>query len=352
VNADPENVYGLGSALNEIVLIHLQDRTQMHAPIAHSPNHLTRQEWAKHISDAWRESNAEMITGIFQTGHDLITAKEELDHGEFQAMVKHDLPFSPRTARMLMTITRDDRLQNGTMAPFLPPSWRTLYEISRLPDQDLYYLRDTGVIHPNVQRKEIVAARKASKRREQNKKLIRQSTAFPNRRYNVILADPPWKFDAAMTQVPEEVYPTMTTEDICKLPVADLATPDAVLFLWVPSSLLKKSWLVMESWGFEFVTDMVWVKDRVGMGRVVLQQHEPLLLARQGTKIDVDPYARPASVIEAPRGRHSKKPEQVYEIIEKMFPELAKIELFARSRRAGWDAWGNEVDDEILMAAE
>jgi N6-adenosine-specific RNA methylase IME4 len=88
------------------------------------------------------------------------------------------------------------------------------------------------------------------------------------------------------------------------------------------------------------------------MGRVVLQQHELLLLGRRGKKIDVDPYARPASVVSAPRGVHSAKPERFYEIIEAMYPGLAKIELFARQKRPGWDAWGNEAGEDAGEFAE
>jgi N6-adenosine-specific RNA methylase IME4/ParB-like chromosome segregation protein Spo0J len=167
------------------------------------------------------------------------------------------------------------------------------------------------------------------------------------RTYPVILADPPWKFhlygpDTA--RVAERHYPTMSVEELCAVPVAaDLATPDAVLFLWAPIPLLSDALNVMTAWGFEYVTNMVWVKDKIGVGHWVRNQHELLLIGRRGEFPTPEPANRPGSVIEAPRREHSQKPDEVYEIIEQMYPELPKIELFARQTRPGWAAWGNEV---------
>jgi N6-adenosine-specific RNA methylase IME4/ParB-like chromosome segregation protein Spo0J len=167
------------------------------------------------------------------------------------------------------------------------------------------------------------------------------------RTYPVILADPPWKFhlygpDTA--RVAERHYPTMSVEELCAVAVAaELATPDAVLFLWAPTPLLSDALNVMTAWGFEYVTNMVWVKEKTGVGHWVRNQHELLLIGRRGEFPTPEPANRPGSVIEAPRREHSQKPDEVYEIIEQMYPELPKIELFARQTRPGWAAWGNEV---------
>jgi N6-adenosine-specific RNA methylase IME4 len=144
----------------------------------------------------------------------------------------------------------------------------------------------------------------------------------------------------------------MPTEDICKLPVGDLTTDDAILFLWTTNThLYPDAFKVMEAWGFEYKNNMVWVKNSSGqgMGYYAINNHESLLICKKGSA----PYpvldGRPSSVFQAPRGKHSEKPEVVYEIIEKMYPEFPKLELFARKKRTGWDAWGNSVG--LLKAA-
>jgi N6-adenosine-specific RNA methylase IME4 len=130
---------------------------------------------------------------------------------------------------------------------------------------------------------------------------------------------------------------------ICALPVRRLATPDALLFLWVSPPILEQAFKVIRAWGFEYRTGLVWAKNRPGMGYWVRQQHEHLLVARRGEFPLPATDARPSSVIHAQRSSHSAKPTVAYEIIERMYPKLPKIELFARSSRSGWAAWGNET---------
>jgi N6-adenosine-specific RNA methylase IME4 len=166
-------------------------------------------------------------------------------------------------------------------------------------------------------------------------------------RYAVILADPPWKFDlhgSDYDRGAEQHYPVMETEDIRALPVADITAPDTVLFMWTTSPHLPDAMRVVDAWGFEYVTCAVWVKDKPGLGHWVRNQHELLLIARRGMARTPLPANRPPSVIAAPRREHSRKPDEVYAVIERMFPELPRVELFARARRSGWDAWGKETE--------
>jgi N6-adenosine-specific RNA methylase IME4 len=167
-----------------------------------------------------------------------------------------------------------------------------------------------------------------------------------DRKYPIIYADPPWRYEHlpfGPSSVCENFYPTMALEDICALPIADLATADAVLFLWAPAPLVFQAGSVLDAWGFRYRTNLVWTKDRPGLGFWTRQQHELLLVATFGDPPTPSPHSVPASVINAPRREHSRKPEEAYELIERMYPELPKIELFARSTREGWDAWGNEI---------
>jgi N6-adenosine-specific RNA methylase IME4/ParB-like chromosome segregation protein Spo0J len=198
-----------------------------------------------------------------------------------------------------------------------------------------------------------IRARKAEVRHAENMaKLVAISQAnspLPTeRKYPNLLIDPPWKFhvyDAAHdpNRSPERHYPTMTNEDICKLPIADLATPDAALFLWTTAPHLPEAFQVLAAWGFEYVTNFTWTKGTIGLGFWVRNSHEHLLIARRGTMPSPLPARRPPSVIEAEPREHSRKPDEAYVAIERMYPALPRIELFAREARPGWDVWGNQA---------
>lgn len=165
------------------------------------------------------------------------------------------------------------------------------------------------------------------------------------RRYPVVYADPPWRYEHSVSSSRdiENQYPTMELADICALPVGDIALDDAVLFMWATNPKLEEALQVIEAWGFRYRTNMVWVKDRIGMGYYARQKHELLLIATRGELPTPEPSSRPPSVIEGPRTEHSRKPPEVYCIIDQMYPDLPKIELFARTNPEGWDTWGNQV---------
>ena len=185
---------------------------------------------------------------------------------------------------------------------------------------------------------------------ENNKALKPDDLGGP---FSLIYADPAWRYAATGKSGSrlriENQYPTMTTAEICALPVEGICDKDAMLFLWVPSSLLRNGLDVISAWGFEYVTQAVWFK-KTGrapfMGGVFQQAHESLLVASRGKGLPV-PSAKDkiSSVIEAPRGKHSQKPELMYDLFEKMYPAFKDhfVELFARNTRKGWASWGNEV---------
>jgi N6-adenosine-specific RNA methylase IME4 len=166
--------------------------------------------------------------------------------------------------------------------------------------------------------------------------------------YPVILADPPWDYrlyneESGSSRAAAEQYPTMGLDEICALPISNLATDGAVLFLWTPAPQLQESLRVLAAWGFEYKTHVVWVKDKIGLGHFIRGQHELLLIAIRGDMPCPLPANRLPSVITAPRREHSRKPDEAYALIEGMYPELPKIELFARDAREGWSAWGNQA---------
>jgi N6-adenosine-specific RNA methylase IME4 len=198
-----------------------------------------------------------------------------------------------------------------------------------------------------------IRARKAEIRRSERIKRLaatcNQNTPFPSdRRYAVLYADPPWHFEvyneeSGVERAAGNHYSTMSLDEISALPIPSLATPDAVLFMWTTAPHLQESFQVFAAWGFEYKTNAVWVKDKIGLGYFIRGQHEHLLIATRGDMPCPLPANRPPSVINAPRREHSRKPDEAYELIERMYPELPKLELFARQQRPGWAAWGNET---------
>jgi N6-adenosine-specific RNA methylase IME4/ParB-like chromosome segregation protein Spo0J len=227
-------------------------------------------------------------------------------------------------------------------------------DVATLPEQNQRAIVEQGE-RAILRAAQQIRARKAEIRRaERIVRLVAASNQsaplLRDRRYPVIYADVPWQHDEGTTDPSRHIgsnhYPVMPQADICVLPVSELATESAVLFLWTTSPHLKKAFEVIEAWGFQYQSSMVWLKDSIGMGYWVRNRHELLLIASRGNMPHPAPSARPDSVIEAPRREHSRKPDEAYELIERMYPELPRIELFARQARPGWDAWGNEVATE------
>lgn len=165
-----------------------------------------------------------------------------------------------------------------------------------------------------------------------------------------ILADPPWRYDSGTTdpsRVIENQYPTMDLEDIKDLPVDGICTDDAVLFLWAVPPLLPEALEVMSEWGFTYKANSVWDKQRDGPGYWFRNRHEHLLLGVRGNPPKPGESDRSSSLISELRGKHSRKPDAVPELIELYYPKLPKVELFARGEaRPGWSHWGAEAVGE------
>jgi len=164
----------------------------------------------------------------------------------------------------------------------------------------------------------------------------------------IILADPPWKYDDGGVRRPgaaESQYPTMSLDELIALrPRIDkIAAKDSMLLLWGTSPLLREALRLVEAWGFDYLSSAVWHKTgRLGMGNVVRIDHELLLVGRRGRGIPVADHGV-RSVFSARVTRHSEKPVAAYELIERLWPDARKIELFARRSRPGWTPWGAEA---------
>lgn len=166
---------------------------------------------------------------------------------------------------------------------------------------------------------------------------------FPDKKYQIIYADPPWRYRhcASNSRKIENQYPTMKLEEIKNLQVP--AADNCILYLWTTAPKLAESIEVLIAWGFDYRTCAIWNKEIIGMGYWFRNQHEILLVGVKGNMPPPSQSLRVSSILKQKRGKHSKKPEKYRELIEKWYPHLSKIELFARESCQGWDCWGNEV---------
>lgn len=174
--------------------------------------------------------------------------------------------------------------------------------------------------------------------------------ALPEGTYTVILADPPWQLSGAgFGETATRHYATMPTDEICALPVSDLAADDCLLFLWARYPMLPEALRVIEAWGFEYSTvAFTWAKTtqsgawHYGLGGWTRANPEIVLLGRRGSVQRIDRGV--ANLVVADVSKHSEKPGEVRDRIVRLVGDVPRIELFARESANGWASWGNELD--------
>ena len=182
---------------------------------------------------------------------------------------------------------------------------------------------------------------------------IIKNAPFPNKKYSIIYADPPWDYKGQLQHTGSggkdsggavRHYPTVSVSEMKTWDVASISEEDCLLFMWSSSPHLDQAIQLGKAWGFRWATvAFVWDKQRLNPGFYTMSQCELCLVFRRG-KIPQPRGARNMrQLVQIKRTRHSEKPEAVRERIEKMFPHQCKIELFARKRHQGWDAWGLEI---------
>jgi len=274
------------------------------------------------------------------------------------ASVAADLGVSPRTiyrdAQIHNSFFEGNKSENIVRADNVLQD-KQFYKVALTSDnplQTIEMLTDRKSANPFYTAGEAYQDVKREKREARDNVLSEATPALDTlpSRYSVLYADPPWRYDFAVSSSREieNQYPTMETQDICDLPVPSIADTDAVLFLWATSPKLLESLRVMEAWGFTYKTCMVWVKDKIGMGYYARQRHEILLIGTRGHLPTPEPSNRPDSVIMAPRDKHSAKPVRAYELLELMYPGLPKVEIFCRTPREGWASWGNQAQGDVI----
>lgn len=171
-----------------------------------------------------------------------------------------------------------------------------------------------------------------------------------NKLYSTILADPAWGAPSQRgknsNRSAESHYELMSLDRIKAMPVAELATENSHLYLWVPNGLLQEGLDVIKAWGFTYRSPIYWIKPRLGLGNYIRNASETCLFATRG-KAPVKFHAQPNWLF-APQQEHSHKPEEQFAVIERL-SEPPYLELFARRRQPGWDCWGNEIDSDVVI---
>jgi N6-adenosine-specific RNA methylase IME4 len=178
----------------------------------------------------------------------------------------------------------------------------------------------------------------------------------PTKGYGTILADPPWRFSNRTGKVAPEHkrlnrYDTLSLEEIMEIPVPLVAGEKSHLYLWVPNALLQEGLQVMKAWGFQYKSNIVWHKirkdggpDGRGVGFYFRNTTELILFGIRGKIRTLQPGRSQVNIIKTRKQEHSRKPDELYEIIEKC-SQGPFLEIFARGKRNGWDVFGNQADD-------
>ena len=174
--------------------------------------------------------------------------------------------------------------------------------------------------------------------------------SLPGGKYQVIYADPCWPYNERQDEKnlygnTKYHYPSMSIEEIKKIPIKELKAENSVLFMWVATHFLEESFEIIKEWGMEYKSQMIWFKNKGqgGIGWYCWGDHEILLIATSGSFL---PKKLFSSVYQSPREKHSKKPDYYYEMIETMYPKQKYLELFARNnkKRPNWSYWGLEAN--------
>lgn len=188
----------------------------------------------------------------------------------------------------------------------------------------------------------------------ESRKPLKPFRPLPDKQYDIIYADPPWEYrQIGARGTAEQHYDTMTTENICSLPIQSISTDRTVCFLWATFPNIDQALKVMQAWGFIYKTAaFVWVKKNRrsntnfwGMGAYTRANAEVCLLgiSRKTKAGQCVKSHKVHQIIESPVESHSEKPGVVRSRIVELLGDIPRIELFAREKADGWDVWGNEA---------
>jgi N6-adenosine-specific RNA methylase IME4 len=318
-----------------------------------------------------RQLGKTALANVIEIGRLLTECRRRLPHGAWLPWLEREFGWTDRTAlnymRLYAMASKSEIVSDLDLplrdlyllaAPSTPEAARQeIIEHAEAGDR-LHHDDIAAIIAEHGEGKVLRAAKqlraeRAEQRRtarlERIAQIAKGNTKLPTgRRFPILLADAAWRFKSFAGDEPSDRAPDYQTneiDEICALPVADIATDPAILFFWTTSPFLKLAFDVISAWGFEYSTSAVWDKSAngPGLGYIFRIDHEFVLTALRGDFPSPPTMTRRSSVIHAPKREHSRKPDELYEYIEAMYPDLPKIELFARHARPGWANWGNQI---------
>jgi len=289
------------------------------------------------------------------------TAATAVATGRSERSLQRDAERGEKISENALRMLRGTHLDKGAM----------LDRLKQLPeDYQVRYIEETLAEEKRVQArsKEIRTAKLSLKRKVRTgliKAIAEQGRAAPGEwpiaAFAIGYADPPWEQQAYSDETGQDkglLYPSMPLDEIKALCAGERSpfTRDAKLYLWVPANRLDDGIDVLRAWGFGYVTNIVWDKVHIGMGREVRDRHEHLLIGKRGDFPGLDEGTQPHSLFSEVKNEHSRKPVKVAEDIDRLFPDLPKLELFQRRQslapgdvrlRGNWAFWGNESGVEV-----
>jgi N6-adenosine-specific RNA methylase IME4 len=171
----------------------------------------------------------------------------------------------------------------------------------------------------------------------------KEPSPLPEGPFRVIVIDPPWKYETRAEDPSHRTarpYPEMTLDEIKAWPIASRAFGDSILWLWTTNAFLPQAFELAVHWGFSYKTLLTWGKDKFGTGDWLRGQTEHCLMCIRGKPVTT--LTNQSTLLLAPAGKHSEKPEAFYELVEALCPG-SKLEIFQRKPRPGWVGWGDEV---------
>lgn len=239
---------------------------------------------------------------------------------ESRAVLAKEARVSPRTAQKVITVLE---------AAKKDPELRKLVPAMKAGDVSA----DEAMKRVNEKRKGDLAA-----------KLRSLPPPTPKGPFRVIVLDPPWQYrlrKGDLSHKSQNQYPDMSVEEICALPVATMAEPNCLLWLWTTNAFMRDAFKCLDAWGFEEKTILTWVKNKIGTGDWLRGQTEHCILAVRGSPMVT--LTNQTTLLRADRREHSRKPDEFYAMVDQLCPGT-KLEMFSREPRAGWAAWGAEVD--------
>lgn len=302
------------------------------------------------------EGNGSLLTFVLS----LNLKRRHLDQGQKALVGLKALPFAEEEARkrQLSTLKQGDKppvtaiLQERDkgeaaekVGKLMGVSQRYVYDAKKIQETSPELVEE--ILKGNRGFAEVV---KENKKNAINEKITLQKEEIKkltpiNGNYNLIVVDPPWQnkieYDPEYGRGAVK-YPQMTTEEIenIKLPMDS----DCVIFLWTIDCYLHEALHILDKWGLDRKGTIIWVKDKIGLGKWLRNQHEYCFLAFRGNPV-FDGRSI-STILNAPRNHHSEKPDEFYQIVEKTCPYKKRLDYFARKQREGWDVYGDEVQNE------